>query len=83
MPRTRFVLRYGGEGVAPASDVAKVAALAAAVVVDASPRMLLVESDAEELRSLVASLPDWVVAPEQAHPIPDTRRKAERPPPGS
>jgi len=59
---------------------ARVAELPGAVVVEASPRMLLVESDPEELQALVDLLPDWVVAPEQHLPLPDTRQRAERPP---
>jgi hypothetical protein len=60
--------------------VARVADLPSAVVVDSSPRMLLVESDPESLQELVDSLSDWVMAPEQTFPIPDTRRSAARPP---
>ena len=82
--RSRFVLRYRGEGASPRSDVDRVAELPVAVVVDASPRMLLVESDEEALRQVVDSLPDWVMAPEQGFPLPDTRKRAVRPPePGS
>lgn len=77
---SRFVLRYRGEGSTPAADVARVAGLPASVVVDATPRMLLVDSDPEALRVLVDSLADWVMAPEQRFPLPDTRRKAVRPP---
>jgi len=82
MAKTRFVLRYRGEGPAPAADVARVAQLPTAVVVDSSARMLLVESDPGELQDLVDGLPDWVMAPEQSFAVPDTRKKAERPPPG-
>lgn len=82
MGRTRFVLRYRGEGASPRSDVARVSELPATVVVDATPRMLLVESEPEALQALVDDLPDWVMAPEQEYPIPDTRRRAERPPGG-
>jgi len=82
MARSRFVLRYRGEGASPEADVARVAELPDAVVVDATPRMLLVEADTEpeELRALVDTLPDWVMAPEQGFPIPDTRKRALRPP---
>jgi hypothetical protein len=77
----RFVLRYRGSGLAPEADVARVAELPSTVVVDATPNMLLVESDADELEGLVADLPDWVMAPERGSPIPDTRKRVERPPP--
>ena len=80
MVRSRFVLRYRGEGASPESDVARVTELPEAVVVDATPRMLLVESEPEALQALVDELPDWVMAPEQAFPVPDTRKRALRPP---
>jgi hypothetical protein len=80
MTPARFVLRYRGRGATPAADVARVAELPSAVVVDATPKMLLVESDADALQALVDSLPDWVMAPEQHLPLPDTRRRAEEPP---
>ena len=80
MAGSRFVLRYRGEGAVPDADVARVTELPEAVVVDASPKMLLVESDPDALQALVDSLPDWVMAPEQGFPIPDTRKRAVRPP---
>jgi len=80
MGKPRFVLRYRGTGPRPEGDVARVAELPAAVVVEASPRMLLVESDGDALRQLVDSLADWVMAPEQGFPLPDTRKRADRPP---
>lgn len=79
----RFVLRYRGPGPPPEADVARVAELPSAVVVDATARMLLVESDGDELRGLVDSLPDWVMAPDRSYEIPDTRKRAQRPPPGA
>ncbi|CAA9240053.1 MAG: hypothetical protein AVDCRST_MAG76-1726 [uncultured Acidimicrobiales bacterium] len=81
MTKPRFVLRYRGSGPKPEADVARVSDLSDAVVVDSSSRMLLVESDAEPLQALIDSLPDWVMAPEQEYALPDTRKKAVRPPP--
>lgn len=81
MAPARFVLRYRGPGATPDADVARVAGLPSAVVVDATPKMLLVESDPDALQDLVDSLPDWVMAPEQSFPLPDTRKRAVRPPP--
>lgn len=80
MAKARFVLRYRGEGAGPAADVARVAGLPSAAVVDSSPKMLLVESDPDELEALVDALPDWVMAPEQHLSIPDTRKRVVRPP---
>ncbi len=80
MAGPRFVLRYRGQGAVPDADVARVAELPEAVVVDASPRMLLVESDPDALRALVDSLPGWDMAPERGFPLPDTRKRAGHPP---
>ena len=80
MARSRFILRYRGQGSAPDADVARVAGLTEAAVVESTPRMLLVESDRASLEALVDTLEEWVMAPEQAFPLPDVRRRAERPP---
>ncbi len=81
MARSRFVLRYQGTGPAPGADLARIAALSRAVILDASPRMLLVEADADALGALAATLADWVMAPEQHLPLPDTRQRADHAPP--
>ena len=49
-------------------------------MVDASSRMLLVESEPEALRSVVAELPNWIMAPETAYGVPDPQARIERPP---
>ena len=76
----RFVLRYGGKGPPPEADVDRVRALPDAVIVDASSRMLLVESEPEALRHLVDGLAGWVMAPEHTYPVPDRREHVEGPP---
>lgn len=76
----RFVLRYRGEGARPEVDMARVRALAGAVIVEESSRMLLVEADEKRLGDLIDTLPDWVMAPEQTYAVPDTRQRVERPP---
>jgi len=79
--KTRFVLRYRGKGATPDVDVAKVRELTGSVVVDSSSRMLLVESGNEtHLRELVDALPDWFMDAERIYDVPDTRKKALRPP---
>jgi hypothetical protein len=81
MARERFVLRYRGEGAKPDDDVARVRELPGAVVVDdSSPRMLLVEAEPGPLKELVEALPDWVMGPDVAYEVPDTRKKVERAP---
>ena len=80
MAKERFILRYRGQGTSPDDDVARVRELEEAVVVDSSPRMLLVEAEPEPLRALVDALPEWVMGPEQMYEVPDTRKKVERAP---
>lgn len=80
MAKSRFVLRYRGEGAKPEADVERVRQLTDAVVVDSSSRMLLVESDPEPLATLVDDLPDWVMTPERSYEVPDTRKQIEAPP---
>ena len=80
MIRPRFILRYRGDGDTPEADVAQLRELPDAEVVDASPKMLLVESEPEALRALVETLPDWMMAPEQQYAVPDTRKRVTGPP---
>jgi hypothetical protein len=80
VPRNRFVLRYRGEGPKPDEDVARVHDLSDAVVLDSTSRMLVVEAEPEPLRDLVEALPDWVMGPDVAYEVPDTRKKVLRPP---
>ena len=80
MTRSRFILRYRGRGSTPDADVAQVSGLPEAVVVESTAKMLLVESDRAPLEALVDTLEEWAMAPEQAFPLPDVRRRAERPP---
>jgi hypothetical protein len=80
MAKERFILRYRGQGPGPDDDVARVRELEDAVVVDTSPRMLLVESEPKPLRELVDALPDWVMGPERTYAVPDTRKKVQRRP---
>ena len=80
MGRNRFVLRYRGQGPKPEADVAKLEQLPGAVIVDSSGRMLVVEAKPGPLRDLVDGLPDWVMGPDVAYEVPDTRKKVLRPP---
>jgi hypothetical protein len=77
---TRFVLRYRGDGPKPDADVARLQQLADAVIVNSSARMLEVEAEPEPLRDVVDTLPDWVMGPDVAYEVPDTRKKVLRPP---
>jgi hypothetical protein len=44
------------------------------VVDESAAKMLLIEGDEELVVGLAETLPDWVVAPEQTFPVPDTRK---------
>jgi hypothetical protein len=76
----RFIVRYKGGGPKPQADVERIRALPNATVLDDSPRMLLVAAPESELRSLIASMPDWVMGAEQIFKIPDPRPKPARDP---
>ena len=78
--RSRFVLRYRGEGPKPDADVARLQELADAEIVGSSARMLEVEAKPGPLRDLVDSLTDWVMGPDISYEVPDTRKKVLRPP---
>ena len=80
MGKTRFVLRYRGDGPKPDADVAKVSELDDVVVVENSPRMLLVEGEHEPLRRVVDGLPDWEMHADRTYEVPDTRKKVVGPP---
>jgi hypothetical protein len=73
---SRFILRFRGAEQTRAADVARIRALPhIAILDDSSPRMLLVEAPEEELKSLMESMPDWVMAPERYIPLPDSQPK--------
>lgn len=81
MAERTFVLRYRGGGTKPAADVERIRTLPQATVLDeSSTTMLVVECDEQPLRELVESLDQWVAAPEQAVPLPDTRKRVDRTP---
>ena len=44
-------------------------------VLDESPRMLLVDGEESTLREKLKGMPGWSLHPEQAYPLPDTRKK--------
>lgn len=80
MSRRRFVLRYRGDGPPPEADLERLRRLPGTTVLDASSRMVLVESAEDSLAGLVEAFPDWVVAPQQTIALPDTRPRISGPP---
>ena len=72
--REHYILRFTGSGAKPADQVQRVKKMPGVVVLDESPRMLLIESSDTALAELSKSLPDWNVTPESYVPLPDTRK---------
>ena len=58
-----WVLRYSGQGRAPAADVATIEATV--TVLDRTASMLLIEATGGEVGDLMAVLPDWSAARER------------------
>jgi hypothetical protein len=71
----RFILRFKARRPAPDADVERIRTAPGVVVLDSSPRMLLVQAPPEAVNRLVDALPGWTVTPEQTIPLPDPRPK--------
>jgi hypothetical protein len=77
--RARFILRYTGDGPAPAGHVARLRDVPGTQVIDQSDRMLLVEGDSDDLERAARALgTGWVLTPEKTVPVPDPKKKIER-----
>lgn len=72
----RFVLRYddAGSGSAPAAHLESIRSTAGVQVLDASPKMMLVDGGEAALRDKLKAMPGWSMHPEQEIPLPDTRQ---------
>lgn len=73
MKGSRYLLRYKGPGPKPASDVKCILNTAGLVMLDESPRMILVELPESDLDALMAQLTSWIAVPERTVPLPDSR----------
>jgi len=73
----RFILRFRGQGDAPARVAARLRALPAIDVIDDSGRMLLVEGEEAALRAALAG-DDWLIAPEREYSLAAARPRARR-----
>jgi hypothetical protein len=73
-------VRYVGEGLRPSSDVQRILTTPGLTVLDDTPRMMLVEAGARDLKSLIGSMPGWTCTPERAIPLPDPRPRPRRGP---
>jgi hypothetical protein len=81
MTKSKYILRYTGKGPIPADDLERIRSLDALEVIDATSRMLLVESTESALKSLEASMPEWVVSRQRSISLPDPRPKVIAEPP--
>lgn len=84
----RYVLRFTGQGAAPAADLERISSTAGVSVIDTTARMVLVEASAADGSQLASTLAGWVCVPEQTVPLPDPRPRPSAapggpPPPGS
>ena len=71
---SRFILRFQGKGQKRRKDVKRIRSMPNLTLIDdSSTRMLLVNAPEAELKSLVDSLPDWIMSPEQIVQLPDPR----------
>ncbi len=78
---SHYILRYIQAGAKPAGDVDKIKALPGLKMLDeSSPRMLLVDAPSGALTSLLKTLPDWTVSPEQVYQLPDPRPRLKENP---
>ena len=77
---SQFILRYCGEGAAPAADVRRVRAMRGVRVLDETPRMMLVEAADDALREFAEGNPDWLVTAERTVAPPDPHPRPRRRP---
>ena len=77
----RFILRYTGQGAAPAADLRQIRALSGMEVLDDSlARMVLVQAPSEVVDQFVKVSPNWISTAERMVPLPDTRVKVRSSP---
>lgn len=76
----KFILRYMGEGNAPAQDVARIKEACDIEVLDMSARMALVCGTPSAVSDLTHSLLEWQESPMREMEIPDSRPKVKEAP---
>ena len=75
MAMSNYILRYRGPGAIPVDHLERIRKLTGVDVIDTTPRMLLVKGPGEQLKSLINTLPDWVLSEEKIIYPPDPRPK--------
>jgi hypothetical protein len=76
----RYIVRYVGEGLRPTADMRRIRSAPGLTVLDASSRMMLVETTAGSLKSLMSAMPGWTCTPERKIRLPDPRPRPRRRP---
>ena len=71
----RFILRYRGQGAQPGHEVQRIRSHQKIRILDDTPHMMLVEAPERSLKHLMASMPDWIMAPELTLSVTDPRPK--------
>jgi hypothetical protein len=74
-PIPRYILRYHGNGAKPGDVAARLRSTPGVMIIDETPRMILVEASDDSAIRLIASSPSWLVAEERFTPLPDARHK--------
>jgi hypothetical protein len=79
MAKSKFILRFCGEGAKPPADVKRIKQCEGVTVIDQStPRMLLVEGPKAQVRKLADSMPDWALSEERRNALPKPRPRVRR-----
>ena len=71
----RYILRYHGNGAKPGEVAARLRSTPGVMIMDETPRMILVEASDDRAIRLIASPPNWLVAEERFTRLPDARHK--------
>ncbi|MBU6276170.1 MAG: hypothetical protein KGQ61_06010 [Planctomycetes bacterium] len=76
----RFVLRFTGQGAPPAADLERISAASGVSVIDATPRMVLVEASGAAGGRLADALAGWICVPEHGVSLPEPRPRPVKSP---
>lgn len=76
----QFILRYGGDGEAPAEDVQLICHARNIETLDVSPRMALVCGNAGEVEDLAGQLNHWILSAMSEVDLPDRKPRVKSKP---
>jgi hypothetical protein len=80
MIQSNYILKYKGPGQDAADDLKLIRSSNGLKILDDSafPKMLLVSAHSEIMNQLKNSLLNWLVLPENAIPLPSTKKQLKR-----